>query len=58
MDSDFDFLVELEDGRSLFDLGGFNYELQELLDAPVDVVTINCLRPRMRDQVQSEAKPL
>lgn len=57
-ESDFDFLVELEKGRSLFDLGGLSYELQELLEAPVDVVTINCLKPRIRERVLNEAVPL
>lgn len=58
LDSDIDFLVELEQGRSLFDLGGLSFELQELLEVPVDVVTLKCLKPRMRDQVLLEAKPL
>ena len=37
--SDVDFLVDLEEGRSLFDLGGLLYDLQELLGRKVDVVT-------------------
>ena len=37
--SDVDFLVELEDGRTLFDLGGLLMDLQELLQRRVDVVT-------------------
>jgi uncharacterized protein len=57
-DSDIDFLVELEPGRSLFDLGGLLYELQMLLDADVDVVTENGLRPRIRERVLREAIPL
>jgi len=57
-DSDIDFLVEMEPGRSLFDLGGMLYELQELLGAQVDVVTRNGLRARIRQQVLSEAIPL
>jgi predicted nucleotidyltransferase len=57
-DSDIDFLVELEPGRSLFDLGGMLYELQELLGVQVDVVTRNGLRPRFREQVVAEAIPL
>jgi hypothetical protein len=57
-DSDIDFLVEMEPGRSLFDLGGMLYELQELLGVQVDVVTRNGLRARIRDQVLREAIPL
>ncbi len=57
-DSDVDFLVDLEPGRSLFDLGGLLMDLQELLSCKVDVVTEKGLRPRIRDRVLKEAKPL
>jgi predicted nucleotidyltransferase len=56
--SDFDFLVELEPGRSLFDLGGLQYELERLLGSPVDVVTERGLKARIRDRVLREAVPL
>ncbi|MGH8001566.1 MAG: nucleotidyltransferase family protein [Brasilonema sp.] len=57
-DSDVDFLVEMEPGRSLFDLGGLLMELQELLDRDVDVVTQKGLRQRIRERVLREAIPL
>jgi len=57
-DSDIDFLVELEPGRSIFDLGGLLYDLQSLLGVEVDVVTENGLRARIRDRVLQEAIPL
>ena len=57
-DSDIDFLVELEPGRSLFDLGGLLYELQSLLGVEVDVVTEKGLRARIREQVLRDAVPL
>jgi hypothetical protein len=57
-DSDIDFLVELEPGRSLFDLGGLLMDLQELLGRDVDVVTEKALHWYIRDRVLSEAKPL
>lgn len=56
--SDVDFLVELEPGRSLMDLGGLLIDLQELLGRKVDVVTERGLRTRIRDRVLSEAVPL
>jgi len=56
--SDVDFLVELEEGRSLLDLGGLLMELQELLERSVDVVTQAGLWPRIRDHVLREARPL
>jgi len=57
-ESDVDFLVELEPGRSLFDLGGLQMDLQQLLQRPVDVVTEAGLRPRIRARVLQEARPL
>lgn len=55
--SDIDFLVEMESGRSLFDLGGLQYELKQLLGCPVDVVTERGLKVRLRDRVVREAVP-
>ncbi len=57
-DSDVDFLVDLEQGRSLFDLGGLLMDLQKFLGCPVDVVTEKGLRPRIRERVLREAMPL
>jgi predicted nucleotidyltransferase len=57
-DSDFDFLVNLEAGRSLLDLARLLRELQGLLGRNVDVVTEAGLRPRIRSQVLKEARPL
>jgi predicted nucleotidyltransferase len=56
--SDVDFLVELESGRSLFDLGGLLMELQELLGRKVDVVTEKGLHWYIKERVLSEAKPI
>lgn len=56
--SDVDFLVDMEPGRSLFDLGGLQYELERLLGRPVDVVTERGLKARVRDRVLREAVPL
>lgn len=56
--SDVDFIVELEPGRSLFDLGGLQYELEALLRCPVDVVTERGLKARIRERVLREAVPV
>ena len=56
--SDIDFLVEMEPTRSLFDLGGFMMALQELLECPVDVVTEDGLKMRIRERVLQEAVAL
>lgn len=57
-ESDVDVLVELEAGRSLFDLGGLLMDLQDLLHCRVDVVTTAGLRPRIRENVLREAVSL
>ncbi len=57
-DSDVDFLVDLEHGRSLLDLGGFLLDLQDLLGRNVDVVTEKGLHWYIRDRVIQEAVPL
>jgi len=57
-ESDVDFLIDMEPGRTLFDLGGFLYELRELLGIPVDVVPEKGLRENIRANVLEEAVPL
>ena len=57
-ESDIDFLVEMEAGRSLFDLGGLQYELEQLLGCPVDVVTERGLKARIRERILRETVPL
>ncbi len=57
-DSDIDFLVNLEKGRSLLDLARLLRELQTLLGTSVDVVTEAGLRTRIKDQVLREARLL
>jgi uncharacterized protein with HEPN domain/predicted nucleotidyltransferase len=54
-DSDVDFLVEMEPGRTLLDLGGLLMDLRALLGWEVDVVTERGLKPRIRDRVLKEA---
>jgi len=56
--SDIDLLVEMEPGRSLFDLGGLQYELEHVLGCRVDVVTERGLKERVRLRVLKEAVPL
>jgi predicted nucleotidyltransferase len=56
--SDIDILVDMEPGRSLFDLGGLLYDVKQLLGVEVDVVTEKGLRSRIRDHVLDEAVPL
>ena len=57
-DSDIDILVDVEDGRSLLDLGGLLVELEKLLGHKVDVITPAGLRSRIRQRVLKEAVDL
>lgn len=53
--SDIDFLVEMEQGRSLMDMGGLLMELQDLLGCKVDLVEPQALHWYIRDRVLREA---
>jgi hypothetical protein len=57
-ESDVDFLVEMEQGRSFLDLVGLWQDLQELLGGEVDVITDGGVSPYLRDQIYTEAIPL
>jgi predicted nucleotidyltransferase len=46
-DSDIDFLVEFEPGRSLLDQAALLLDLQDLLGLKVDVVSEGGINPRM-----------
>jgi predicted nucleotidyltransferase/uncharacterized protein with HEPN domain len=56
--SDIDLLVDVEPGRTLFDLGELIFDLQELLGHDVDLVTEKSLHNRIRERVLKEAIPL
>ena len=43
-ESDVDFLVEFQDGATLFDHGGLYYELSQFLKRPVDVIDMRGLK--------------
>lgn len=55
--SDIDFLVDFEDGSSLFDLLHLTQDLRELLGHPVDVVSAGGLKER-DDRTVGEAVEL
>jgi predicted nucleotidyltransferase len=56
--SDLDLLVDPLPGTTLFDLGGLQDELEQLLGLRVDVRTPKDLPANFRAQVLAEAKPL
>lgn len=56
--SDVDFLVDLDEGRGLFDLGGLLMDLRDLLGCEVDVMTEAGLRARVAERVLADAVEL
>jgi uncharacterized protein len=47
--SDVDFLVEMQEGASLFGVAGFSYESEKLLGVSVDVIPLSALS-QVKDQ--------
>lgn len=56
--SDLDILVDALPGATLFDLGGLQVSLEDLLGVRVDVVTPADLPTKYRDQVVRQAQPV
>lgn len=56
--SDLDLLVDAMPGATLFDLGGLQDELEELLGVRVDLLTPRDLPLKFRAQVLAEAIPV
>ena len=56
--SDLDLLVDMAEGRSLFDLIALSNDLQESLGINADVLTEASLSPYIRDRVLDEAVAL
>jgi hypothetical protein len=57
-DSDIDLLVDVEPGRSLLDVIGFEQDLSELLGRKVEVLTDGGLSPYLQQQILAEAASL
>lgn len=56
--SDVDFLVEMEEGRSLLDLVALWQDLEDLLGRKVDVITEGGVSPYLKGRIFAEAIPL
>jgi uncharacterized protein len=57
-DSDIDFLVDFEPGRSLLDLTGLWLDLEAVLGCKVDVVSSRGLKQRLASEVMRDAVSL
>jgi len=56
--SDIDLLVDPLPGTTLFDLGGLQIELEEILGVKVDLLTPGDLPLKFRANVLAEARPI
>ncbi len=56
--SDLDLLVDPLPGATLFDLGGLQVELEDLLGVTVDLLTPGDLPLKFRQQVLDQARPV
>ena len=55
---DLDLLVDPLPGATLFDLGGLQFEREELLGVPVDLLMPDDLPKKFREQVLAKARPI
>lgn len=56
--SDLDFLVRMEEGRSLFDFIGLWQDLEELLGCKIDLVSEEGISPYLEKTILEEARPI
>jgi predicted nucleotidyltransferase len=57
-DSDIDFLIDMEESRSLLDLIGFKQDLEAMLNRTADVLTERGINPYLRERILDEAVTL
>jgi predicted nucleotidyltransferase len=57
-DSDVDFLIDVEPGRTIFDVADLLGDLRDLLGIEVDVLESRSIHPYIRNRVLQEAVPL
>ena len=57
-ESDIDLLIDVERGRSLLDVIGFEQELGRLLGRRVEVLTVGGLSPYLKQRILDEAASL
>lgn len=56
--SDVDILVDFAAGTSIIDIIGIQHELEDLLGLPVDLVSRNDLKDRVRARAEKDLLPL
>jgi len=55
LDSDIDVLVEFEGSATFEQFMDLKFYLEDLLERPVDLVTVKALRPELRPAIEAEA---
>lgn len=56
-DSDIDFLVDMQETRSLYDLIGLQQDLEKAIGRKVDVLTPEGINRYLKDRILGEAAP-
>ncbi len=56
--SDVDFLVDMQEGRSLLDLVGLQQDFEQFLGQRIDVLTERGLNRYLKERILTEARPL
>lgn len=56
--SDVDFLIDMERGRSYFDLVSLSDALEKILKCKIDLITSKGVSPYLKKRIFFEAKPL
>jgi len=57
-DSDIDVIVDFMETKSLMEIGGIQYELEESLGRPVDLVSIRNIKPALKSNILKDLKVL
>jgi predicted nucleotidyltransferase len=57
-ESDIDFLISAKPGCTLFDLGGFHADLEDLFRCEIDLVTETGIMPRAKANILKDAVPI
>lgn len=57
-DGDVDFLVDMQETSSLFDLIGLQQDMERVIGRKVDVLTPNGINRYLKDRILGEATPL
>ena len=58
IDSDIDIMIDFEETKSLMKIGGIQYDLEEMLGRPVDLVSRKNIKPSIKKNILNDVKVL